>query len=142
MKRLFCLCLIPLLAGCFAWDLDEKPLPWYPDPPENKPSIGTVIYHSAGKQPAPAPMPATYIRNAAPAAPAAPAPVQPAAPAEPFAPAPPEVVVEPVAPQPVKAAAPAPKAEGGATEKRLSNLESRLEDLYQLILKSYEKDKK
>jgi hypothetical protein len=50
------------------------------------------------------------------------------------------VVLEPE-PQPLDDRA-APASDGDPNlEKRLSNLESRLEELYQLILKSYEKRK-
>ncbi|MHC5040212.1 MAG: hypothetical protein ACYTHM_23130 [Planctomycetota bacterium] len=137
MKRLVVLCLIPLFAGCFAWDLDEKPYPWMDDPAPKKPTIGTVVYYG-NKQPLPPPQPAVYVDpNRAPAPAAQPKPVVPPAPAP---------VVEPEAP--AAPAAPAPVAEPVApakketdTEKRLSSLESRLEDLYQLILKSYEKKK-
>ena len=134
MKRLVLLCLVPLLAGCFAWDLDEKPLPWYPDPPDQKPAIGTVVWHGS-KAPLPQPVPATFTPQNVPPAPAAPVRVVPSPPATRTV----EVEVEtakPVEAAPVKAAKP-----DGATEKRLESLEQRLEELYQLILKSYEKKK-
>jgi len=134
MKTLFVLCMIPLLAGCFAWDMDEKPLPWYPDPPEEKPNIGTVVWYGK-QQPAPQPIPAIYTRPAAPQA-----PVMEARSRAPFEnPRFIEVEVQPLKPAEVAPAAPASQPEAdGATEDRLASLEKRLEDLYQLILKSQE----
>ncbi|MHC4777010.1 MAG: hypothetical protein ACYTFG_00385 [Planctomycetota bacterium] len=138
MKRLVILCLVPLMAGCFAWDLDEKPVPWMADPGKEKPSIGRVVYYPSGNQARVAPVPA--VQNLGPSSPAPQRQprVYEEAPAQP--PAQPPVVLEPE-PQPLDDRA-APASDGDPNlEKRLSNLESRLEELYQLILKSYEKRK-
>jgi hypothetical protein len=138
MKRLFLLCLIPLLAGCFAWDMDEKPLPWYPDPPEKKPTIGTVVWYG-DRQAAPQPIPATFTPPPAPAVQVQELPARaPAGNARII-----DVEVQPLKPVEANPAPPAaqPRADG-ATEDRLASLEKRLEDLYQLILKSQEAKKR
>ena len=150
MKRLALLCVLPVLAGCFAWDLDEKPLPWYEDPAVQPAAIGQTVTYPGERDPYPAHFKDNWLRahdiryqqresqGACAPPPRPPAPVfelksetPPAAPVEPddFTEA------EPV-PAPAEAAQPAP---AGGMEKRLSSLESRLEELYQLILKSYEK---
>jgi hypothetical protein len=125
------------MAGCFAWDLDEKPVPWMPDPEKEKPSIGQVVYYSS-KQPA-QPAPAVYRVGAS--APAARARYEEPAPRfrEDDGPPPSDApAVRDPAPPPTDAA----PAGDPDLEDRLSRLESRLEELYQIILRSYESKKR
>ena len=142
MKRLLILCLVPLFAGCFAWDLDEKPVPWMKDPAKEKPGIGRVVYYSS-KQPAQA---APTVYHIGPSAPASRARYEEPAPRfdsdGPELPPPPSATPPPT-PEPVPP--PAVATAGGddaGLEDRLSKLESRLEELYQLILRSYEAKKR
>ena len=145
MFKVLALISIPLVAGCFAWDMDRQDYPWTePNPVDT--SIGQVVWlHGEPQPPFPAEtdtFPAFYVAPQARAR----MPVPPPPAAEDIAPSedtmePPSEAADPAEEPAVEApAAPptAPSANAGL-EKKIENLEQRLEELYQLLLKSYEK---
>ncbi|GEM_PF-2571111 len=155
MKRLAVLALVPLLAGCFAWDIDEKPLPWFEDPDPKPASIGRVVYHAGEDVPGPEPIRDDWLRSydvrlhpkrgQVRAAEVRPAPMKPIEAGRDIPPAP-RPAKRVAALEAAVETAPAPDAEPASPgagdaemDERLTALESRLEELYQLILKSYEK---
>ena len=150
MARALFLCAIPLLAGCFAWDMDEKTLPWDEPRPVDT-SIGQVCWNDG--EPIPADLtdtkhfPAFYeFPKAGARRPVPPPPVM-----QELQEGEGELPAEAEAPDDLPSEPPATTVESEATtteaapaanpglEKKIEALESRIEELYQLLLKSYEK---
>jgi len=150
MVKVLVLCAIPLLAGCFAWDMDEKTLPWDEPRPVDT-SVGPVCWNAG--EPIPTDLtdtkhfPAFYeFPQAGARRPVPPPPamrdIQEAEgelPAETEAPAAPPSEAPATTVESEATATAAAPAGNPALEKKIEALESRIEELYQLLLKSYEK---